>query len=47
MSARAAVSGGVAYFPDWSGHLYAMTPPPAQRCGASPEGGPGSRTPVH
>src|SRR4051794_35464011 len=25
VSARAAVSGGVAYFPDWSGHLYAIT----------------------
>lgn len=24
VSARAAVSGGVAYFPDWSGHLYAI-----------------------
>lgn len=24
VSARAAVAGGVAYFPDWSGHLYAV-----------------------
>lgn len=24
VSARAAVAGGVAYFPDWSGHLYAI-----------------------